>query len=504
MADRPSLSPCAQAIALTNLKRNISLRRLDGRCQVDLNVLIVGGGIHGVGILHDLASRRIGGVHLVERDRLASGTSSRTTKLLHGGLRYLARLSQWGLVRDALKERALLLKNLPEVVRPIPFVLPVFRSGRPPWMIRLGLRLYESLAATADDLPRARRLGPHELVDLAPYLGPHVVRHEMSTAFLFYEAQMQDDVIVRLAARAAAHLGATYAEETFVDRVECDGQGFRVRLVDAQGVNEVTCRVIVNAAGAWCNANLLRWGFVPQVTCLLNVGSHLVLAPSAVPARPDHCAATVLQHEDGRLVFFIPWGGRWLLGTTESAIEGTPEQWIPPTGDREYLLNLAKQYLALVHPDEHVIETFCGIRTIPVAQRPVRPSSGTSCGAWVQAPFSSPFYVRKWNHETASLSREAVIDEYPGHRLVSIYGGKFTTYRALSETVGDRIARWLGQGGECGTKVRRSWFLDDPQTAEAHLLHSQAELRHSRISDRSSGRVIRQPSFVNRGIASSD
>ncbi|CAI4033939.1 FAD-dependent oxidoreductase [Nitrospira tepida] len=467
-------------------------------------MLIVGGGIHGVGILHDLASRRIGGVHLAERERLASGTSSRTTKLMHGGLRYLAHLSQWGLVRDALRERALLLKNLPEVVRPIPFVLPVFRSGRPSWMIRLGLRLYESLATTADDLPRARRLGPHELGELAPYLHSHVLQHEISTAFLFYEAQMQDDVIVRLAARAAARLGATYAEETFVDRVECDGQGFRVRLVDAQGVNEVTCRVLVNAAGAWCNANLLRWGFLPQVTCLLNVGSHLVLSPSAIPANPDHCAAAALQHEDGRLVFFIPWAGRWLLGTTESQLEGTPEKWTHPPGDREYLLNIAKQYLALVHPGEQVIEAFCGIRTIPIVRRSGRASSRVTSGSWTQAPFSSPFYVRKWNHETASLSRKAVIDEYPGHRLVSIYGGKFTTYRALSETVGDRIAQWLGQGGECGTKARQAWFLDDLQPAEAHLFRSQAELRQGRISDWNSGRVIRQPSFVNRGIASSD
>ena len=470
---------------------------------MDLNVLIVGGGIHGVGILHDLASRHIGGVHLVERDRLASGSSSRTTKLMHGGLRYLAHLSQWGLVRDALKERALLLKNLPEVVRPIPFVLPVFRSGRPSWMIRLGLRLYECLATTAEDLPRARRLDPHELVELAPYLQSHVVQHEMSTAFLFYEAQMQDDVIVRLAARAAAHLGATYAEETFVDSVERHEKGFRVRLVDAQGVNEVTCRVLVNAAGAWGNANLLRWGFIPQVTCLLNVGSHLVLSPSAVLTHPDHCAATALQHEDGRLVFFIPWAGRWLLGTTDSALEGTPEQWTRPTGDREYLLSIAKQYLALSHPGEHVIETFCGIRTIPVAHRSVRASGRAASGSWSQAPFSSPFYVRTWNHRTASLSREAVIDECPGHRLVSIYGGKFTTYRALSETVGDRIAWWLGQRGECGTKGRRSWFLDDLQPGERHLFYSQAELRHSQISDGSIGHIIRQPPSVNRRIASS-
>src|SRR5438128_12418490 len=113
---------------------------------MDLNVVIVGGGIHGAGRLHDLATRNLRGIHLVEQNQLASGTSSRTTKLVHGGLRYLEHPAQWALVREALRERAFLLRNLPGVVSPLRFVLPNFNSGRPAWLVRLGLALYDRLA----------------------------------------------------------------------------------------------------------------------------------------------------------------------------------------------------------------------------------------------------------------------------------------------------------------------------------------------------------------------
>src|SRR5919198_6333564 len=134
---------------------------------MDLNVLIVGGGIHGVGVLHDLTSRGLHGVLLVERRELASGTSSRTTKLIHGGLRYLEHPLQWGLVREALQERAILLENLPGVIRPLSFVLPTFRGGRASWQLGLGLRLYDLLASSplspSTRLPKSRRLTIDEL-----------------------------------------------------------------------------------------------------------------------------------------------------------------------------------------------------------------------------------------------------------------------------------------------------------------------------------------------------
>jgi len=443
---------------------------------MDLNVLIVGGGIHGAGLLHDLATRHLKGIHLVEQHRLASGTSSRTTKLVHGGLRYLEHPAQWGLVRDALRERAILLRNLPGVVRPIPFVLPNFRGGRSPWLVRTGLALYDLLDRVSG-LPKARRLTQADLAQMAPYLRPERVAQEMRSAFLYYDAQMRDDVIVRLAARAATRLGATYQEETRVEDVIREEQGFCVKLASSRGPQEVTTKVIVNAAGAWCNANLLRWGVTPRVPCLLDVGSHLLIRPQAVPARPEDCAAVLLQHEDGRVVFFIPWEGKWLLGTTESRLTGTPDRWECPTGDRDYLLQVAAVNLALAEPERHIDELFCGIRTFPLRPSVPAQAGQSAPGIWRENPFASPFYQRRLKQDVSSLSREAVVDEVVPN-LVTIYGGKFTTYRALCEGVGNRIAARLACPRRSGTRARENWFLDELRETEPGLFQSYSELRH--------------------------
>jgi glycerol-3-phosphate dehydrogenase len=448
---------------------------------MDLNVLIVGGGIHGVGILHDLATRGIEGIHLVERGELASGTSSRTTKLIHGGLRYLEHPLQWGLVREALRERAILLENLPGVVRPLAFVLPTFRKGRSPWQFELGLRLYDLLASSpispTKRLPKARRLTADELQQQAPYFKEDVVKQTVRSAFLYYDAQMLDDVIVRLAARAAQRLGASYAEQTEAEQVQPITGGFRVRLKSKAGQKDVTCRVVVNAAGSWTSANLLRWGWVPRVTCLLNIGSHLVFEPGVVRADPQQCAATLLQHEDGRVVFFIPWDGKWLLGTTDTPLEGTPEHWECPYADRSYLMNVAGGYLALDQPGQHVVEFFCGIRTLPVSRWNLSGRDQSVKSAWQTAPFSSPFYQFTWPSHMAALSREAIIAESEGGPI-SLYGGKFTTYRSLSERIGNRVAARLGGGSGSGTRLQSNWFLQDLEPG-SDLLLSKPALRRA-------------------------
>ncbi len=442
---------------------------------MDLNVLIVGGGIHGVGLLHDLASRKIGGIHLVEQARLASGSSSRTTKLAHGGLRYLEHPAQWGLVREALRERALLLRNLPELVSPVRFVLPNVTGGRPAWLVRLGLALYDRLAREGG-LPKARRLARTEIAQMAPYLRHEHLEQDVRSGFLYYDAQMLDDVIVRVAAHAASRLGVTYAEQTRVEEVAPDGGGFRVRLSSPEGRHVVTSRIVVNATGAWTNANLLTWGCTPRVPCLLNVGSHLLFAADAVGARPEDCAAALLQHDDGRVLFFIPWQGHWLLGTTESVLEGTPDQWECPPGDREYLLGVAERNLALIEPVRRTREFFCGIRTIPLSRRAARLRTRSAPDAWRDLPFASPWYLRTVDRDVSALSREAMVDE-PARNLFTIYGGKFTTYRALCERVGDRLAARLGRPTPSGTHLKENWFLDDLKQTEPELFRSDPSLR---------------------------
>lgn len=442
---------------------------------MDLNVLVVGGGIHGVGLLHDLATRKVEGLHLVEQALLASGTSSRTTKLVHGGLRYLEHPAQWALVREALRERALLLRNLPGLVSPLRFVLPTIKGARPTWLVRLGLALYDQLAREGG-LPKARRLTKAEVAQLAPYLRRERLEQEVGSGFLYYDAQMLDDVIVRVAAQAATRLGATYAEHTRVEEVAPDGEGYRIRLASPQGGQVVRSRVVVNATGAWANANLLTWGVSPRVPCLLNVGSHLLFKPEAVGAQPEACAATLLQHDDGRVLFFIPWQGNWLLGTTESALEGTPDQWECPPGDREYLLGVATRNLDLIEPARHTLEFFCGIRTIPLPQHGARLRARSVPDAWRDQPFASPWYLRKVDRDISSLSREAVVDEVV-RNLFTLYGGKFTTYRALCQQVGDRVATRLNCSSPSGTLLKANWFLDELKQAEPELFRSDPSLR---------------------------
>jgi glycerol-3-phosphate dehydrogenase len=289
---------------------------------------------------------------------------------------------------------------------------------------------------------------------------------------------MLDDVMVRLVARAATRLGASYAEHTRVDAIALAGEGYRICLRSANGTREVTSRLVVNAAGAWANANLLRWNVLPRTVCLLNVGTHLVFSPEVVPATPDDCAATLMQHEDGRVVFFIPWDGKWLLGTTDSTLEGTPDRWDCPRADHSYLMEIAEQHFDLRQADRHILENFCGIRTIPLPDRVPAAGAGPVPSAWSQDPFASPLYRRLFKGDASSLSRESVIEESaPG--LFTIYGGKFTTYRALCERLGDRIAQRLGHGGTSGTHDPRNWFLDELRRSEPYLFQSSAELRRN-------------------------
>ena len=221
---------------------------------MDCEILIVGGGIHGVGLLHDLTARHVKGVHLVEQHALASGTSSRSTKLAHGGLRYLEHFEQWALVREAIQERTLLLRLLQGIVRPLPIVIPNFKSDpRPAWMVRMGLFLYDMLGGDTG-LPSARSLTLEHMYQAAPYLSKERIDKDMLKGFLYYDAQMLDDVIVRIAAEASKRLGGTYAENTTAEKIEpLSKGGYRVTLNQAGRRSEVTTKVMVNAAGAWWN-----------------------------------------------------------------------------------------------------------------------------------------------------------------------------------------------------------------------------------------------------------
>jgi glycerol-3-phosphate dehydrogenase len=442
---------------------------------MDLNVLIVGGGIHGIGLMHDLATRQIPGVHLVEKNQLASGTSSRSTKLVHGGLRYLEHLGQWGLVHEALHERTLFLRLLKDLVKPLPIVLPHFKKNpRPECLVRMGLFFYDLLSGDGG-LPSARRIDKEHIMSYAPYLNAEKVNDEMQSAFLYYDAQMLDDVIARLAAYSAIKLGSSFEEHTDVTAVEPIAGGFRATLKNAQGTRVVTTKKIVNAAGAWCNANLLQWGFVPKVSCLLNLGSHMVFDPKVCPtAAGETQFASLIQEPDGRVVFFIPWNGKWLFGTTESILKDSPSHLVPPPEDRAYLMETAKEYLSLHNAEENLDEFFCGVRCMPLSQKINKKMSFHS--SWTENPYESPFYIKQLNKNISGLSRETVIENNE-NGIYSIYGGKWTTYRAASEGLGQVLSRKLQRGRQSGTHLPENWFVQQLKEEHPERFISSKELR---------------------------
>ncbi|MES2615495.1 MAG: FAD-dependent oxidoreductase [Bdellovibrionota bacterium] len=442
---------------------------------MDLNILIVGGGIHGIGLMHDLASRQIPGVHLVEKKFLASGTSSRSTKLFHGGLRYLEHFNQWGLVREALHERTLFLKLLKGLVHPMPFVLPHFKnSARPAFLVRSGLFFYDLLSGDGG-LPPAQSIQKENILTYAPYLNEHKVKHEIQSAFLYYDAQMLDDVIARLAAHASLKLGATFEEQSEVTAIQKTDEGFKVTIQNASGVKTLSTKYVVNAGGAWSNANLLKWGYVPKVTCLLNLGTHLVFKPEVSPqSQVNNCSATLIQEPDGRVVFFIPWQGKWLLGTTESILSSDPSQLHYPEEDKRYLMNVAQTYLNLTNAEENIDEIFCGVRCMPLDKR--LPIKNTWHDAWATDPYSSPFYVRHLDKNISGLSRETVIEEN-ADGIYSIYGGKWTTYRSVSEELGTKLSRKLRLGRRSGTHLPENWFLQQLMEEKPEIFVSSKELR---------------------------
>lgn len=432
--------------------------------MADLEVLIVGGGCHGVGLLHDLASRRMDGIHLVEQKVLSSGTSSRSTKLVHGGLRYLEHLYQWPLVHEALSERSLLLRILKGIVQPLPFVLPVFKGDRPAWMLRAGLFIYDSMAGDGG-LPTSRRLSLNEMFEAAPYLKKSRIAEQTQGAFLYYDAQMLDDVIVRIAAEAAKRMGATYEENATVSKVEklADREGYRVVITNQQGSRELTARCVINASGAWNNANLIRWGILPRVRCLLNQGSHIIFKKSAVAkVKTEESAACLLQNKDGRVVFFIPWDGQWLLGTTESVLPAREPRGLKPTEQEvSYLLEAAELNLEIDIREENIAEKFAGVRTMPIKEKHSALNFDPAAHEWHANPFASPAYLQtNEGLNISALSRETIIDETLPN-LFSIYGGKYTTYRAECEKLGNRISRLSARGGQSTTCSSDAWFLNE-------------------------------------------
>jgi len=380
-----------------------------------VDALVVGGGINGAGVARDLAGRGLS-VVLVEQDDLASHTSSASTKLIHGGLRYLE-YYEFSLVRKALAEREVLLRAAPHIMWPLRFVMPHDPSMRPVWMIRAGLFLYDHLA-------RRELLPASRTVRLASHPAGAPLKPQYGKGFVYSDGWVDDARLVVLNAMDAARRGARIHTRTRCTQARAEGGLWHVRLEDRAGggTQELAARSLVNAAGPWA-AQFLRGAVGRPDTKALRLvkGSHIV-----VPSLFAHEYAYLFQNADGRIVFAIPYEGRFtLIGTTD--VEWPGEAAAVQIDDTEvaYLCEQASRYFA----------------------RPVRPADVV----WSYAGVRPLIDDESGNPAAVTRDYRLELTHAAGVPLLSVWGGKITTFRRLAEEAGDDLARALGHAGRAWT-----------------------------------------------------
>ena len=362
------------------------------------DIAIIGGGINGCGIARDAAGRGLK-VVLYEQGDLASGTSSASTKLIHGGLRYLEHL-EFRLVRQALAEREVLWSIAPHIIRPLRFVLPYREGLRPAWMLWLGLFLYDHLGGR-------KHLPSTGIIDLdKDPAGTPLKRGKFSRGFEFSDCSVDDARLVVLNARDAADRHATIAIRSKVVSGQRDGNIWRLKIESREHRQPMTiaARAIVNAAGPWVERVLGSLNVEVDAKIRLVQGSHIV-----VPKLFEHDHCYIFQNRDGRVLFALPYEGDFtLIGTTDRDFCGDPALVGASREEVAYICESASEYFAQPVTQRDVVWTFSGVRPLY--------DDGESA-----AQSTSRDYV---------LSLDGPIGTAP---LLSIFGGKLTTYRKLAE-----------------------------------------------------------------------
>ena len=373
------------------------------------DVVVIGGGATGAGVAVDAAARGYS-VALLEQSDFGKGTSSRSTKLVHGGVRYLQQ-GNLSLVREALRERSLLRRNAPHLVTTLPLIIPAYDWWERPWY-GTGLKVYDWLAGPSDFAPSAR-LSRDETLRRLPGVEPEGLRGGV----LYYDGQFDDArLLIHLAWTAAEH-GAALVNYARVSAITKDAAGKvdGVVAADLESGRELhlSARVVVNATGAFADA--VRQLASPGIDGMIvpSQGTHVVISRAFLPGET---AIMVPRVGDGRVMFAIPWHGHTLVGTTDSPI---PEASLEPRAlehEIDFLLQTAGRYLRRVPARSDVLSAFTGIR-----------------------PLVGPRQTRV----TAAISRDHTIHVDPSG-LVTTTGGKWTTYRRMAEETVDRIARLAG------------------------------------------------------------
>lgn len=378
-----------------------------------VDLFVIGGGVNGAGIARDAAGRGLS-VILCEKDDLAEGTSSRSGKLVHGGLRYLE-YYEFRLVREALIEREVLLESAPHIIWPMRFVLPYAKGLRPAWLIRLGLFLYDHIGG--------RKLLPAtKTLDMARDPAGKPLKPLFRKAFEYSDGWVNDARLVALNARDAADRGATIRTRTKVVGARREGALWTVRLENAQtgDTEEVKARLLVNAAGPWVDHVLSATVGLNDVhNVRLVQGSHIVIGKKF-----DDPRAYFFQNKDGRIIFAIPYEEEFtLIGTTDQDYPGDPHDVKISDAEIDYLCAAASEYFAKPVKRSDIVWTYSAVRPLY--------DDGAS-----KAQEATRDYVLKADGGEGTAP------------IVNTFGGKITTYRRLSESMLEKIEGFLGKRGK--------------------------------------------------------
>lgn len=408
------------------------------------DLIVVGGGINGVGIARDAVGRGLS-VLLCEKGDLGEGTSSRSSKLVHGGLRYLE-YYEFRLVREALAEREVLLALAPHIIWPLRFVLPHSPEQRPAWMVRLGLFLYDHLGGRV-------KLPPTRVLDLATAPEGRALKKAYRRAFEYSDCWVDDARLVVLNALDAQGRGAVIRTRTPLVAARRDREGWDVELRDLAADEALTARgkVVVNAAGPWVSDVLARVGRPGDDRVRLIKGSHVLTRKFW---KGEH--AYILQNTDKRVVFAIPYEGEFaLIGTTDIPFDGSPDRLEIAKDETDYLVAAVNRYFDVALTQADIVHSYAGVR---------------------------PLYDDK-SADPSAVTRDYVFDvDAPEGQapLLSVFGGKITTYRRLAEHALLKLAPYFPRMGAAWTRAA-PLPGGDMQGADFARFLTDFQARHPRL-----------------------
>jgi glycerol-3-phosphate dehydrogenase len=367
------------------------------------DILVIGGGVNGVGAALDAASRGLK-VALIEAQDIAAGTSSRSSKLIHGGLRYLEQYD-FKLVREALHERELMVSTLcPHLVKPVGFLFPLTEKFKERTYVGAGLALYDALRGFQRAMPWHKHLSQKQINEIAPSL-----RHDLVTgAIKYFDAQVDDARHTMSVARTAARHGAIIATQVSAESLIREGKRVvGVNALDLASGKKIAIKAsaTIMCAGVWSDQLHARFELTPGYNVTMSKGAHIVVPGSAIKSDAGIIVKTPIS-----VLFLIPWGDKWIVGTTDTPYEGDRAEPCATKEDVQYILDQANRVLEPKLRADEIIGVYAGLR---------------------------PLVANNKSSTTTKLSREHTVDR-PAAGFVSIAGGKYTTYRVMAKDVVDR------------------------------------------------------------------